>query len=404
MHASMQRLGQNRLAWLAILATIALVASAILLRPAPAHADVVNTGDGLTLSLNPIATYGWVGPANSSFTVTSGIDPSLTFQSCHLVVASTQRATVFDEATTANDAACPVATLDVLGPVGNVENLVITLDIVYADPNNGGAQVVRDYSTIALIGAAPVVGGSTPSGSDVTITPVDSSGTTTAVITFSSVTSPGTTSLNVDPNPPAPTGFSFGSGTVYDISTTATFSGVITVCLEYDQADFVDPSGVRLYHYESNTWTDVTTAGYPAIVGGTTWQVCGVTTSLSPFAIGHPVYPFTGFFPPVDNGGTLNVMQAGAAVPVKFSLGADLGLGILAPGYPQSVRVACSATAPLDTVEQVVTDASGLSFTAGTNQYVYTWKTDKAWAGTCRQFTLRLLDGTDHTALFQFKS
>jgi hypothetical protein len=37
-----------------------------------------------------------------------------------------------------------------------------------------------------------------------------------------------------------------------------------------------------------------------------------------------------------------------------------------------------------------------------TDQYIYTWKTDKSWAKTCRQLTVRLRDGTDHIALFSF--
>jgi extracellular elastinolytic metalloproteinase len=31
------------------------------------------------------------------------------------------------------------------------------------------------------------------------------------------------------------------------------------------------------------------------------------------------------------------------------------------------------------------------------------WKTQKAWAGTCRQLIIRLDDGTDHIANFKFK-
>jgi hypothetical protein len=37
-----------------------------------------------------------------------------------------------------------------------------------------------------------------------------------------------------------------------------------------------------------------------------------------------------------------------------------------------------------------------------TGQYRYTWKTDKAWANTCRLFTLKLIDGTSHEAYFKF--
>ena len=44
---------------------------------------------------------------------------------------------------------------------------------------------------------------------------------------------------------------------------------------------------------------------------------------------------------------------------------------------------------------------SGLSFEEG--QYHYNWKTEKSWAGTCRQLVVKLADNTTHTALFSFK-
>ena len=40
--------------------------------------------------------------------------------------------------------------------------------------------------------------------------------------------------------------------------------------------------------------------------------------------------PFVGFFQPVDNLPTLNVVNAGRAIPVKFGLGGDYGLSIFA--------------------------------------------------------------------------
>ena len=45
---------------------------------------------------------------------------------------------------------------------------------------------------------------------------------------------------------------------------------------------------------------------------------------------------------------------------------------------------------------------SSLSYDASANQYVYVWKTDKAWAGTCRQLVVKLADGTYHRANFEF--
>jgi len=57
----------------------------------------------------------------------------------------------------------------------------------------------------------------------------------------------------------------------------------------------------------------------------------------------------------------------------------------------------------LDVVEETVTaGSSSLSYDATTDQYTYVWKTNKAWARSCRQLILRLSDGTDHIASFSF--
>jgi photosystem II stability/assembly factor-like uncharacterized protein len=114
------------------------------------------------------------------------------------------------------------------------------------------------------------------------------------------------------------------------------------------------------------------------------------------------LYAWTGFFQPVDNGAVLNVTQAGSAIPVKFSLGGDQGLAIFAAGYPISSKIACTTGEAQDDIEQTVT-AGQSSLSYGSNQYTYVWKTDKAWAGTCRLLTVMLVDGSSHTASFKFK-
>jgi CSLREA domain-containing protein len=116
-------------------------------------------------------------------------------------------------------------------------------------------------------------------------------------------------------------------------------------------------------------------------------------------------FTFGGFFPPVVNPPVLNGVKAGSAIPMKFSLHGDQGLSIFAPGYPRSVRVACDTSAPLNDIgdETTTPGESGLTYDASTDQYTYVWKTNRNWAGTCRQFILRLTDENDHLANFQFK-
>jgi uncharacterized membrane protein len=111
-------------------------------------------------------------------------------------------------------------------------------------------------------------------------------------------------------------------------------------------------------------------------------------------------YAFGGFLRPIDNPPVINRMRAGAAVPVKFSLGGDQGMEILA-GTPQSVHMACDNAAQIDSVEETSSaGSSGLSYDAELGVYTYVWKTERSWAGTCRRFSLALHDGSVHHAIF----
>jgi predicted extracellular nuclease len=122
--------------------------------------------------------------------------------------------------------------------------------------------------------------------------------------------------------------------------------------------------------------------------------------SAAVFAMG---FHATGLFQPVDNQPQVNIAKAGSAIPVKFSLSGNQGLNIFAAGYPTSRKVTCDASAPPDAIEQTVNaGSSSLSYDATTDTYNYVWKTDKTWAGSCRQLTLVLVDGTMFEADFSF--
>jgi len=115
------------------------------------------------------------------------------------------------------------------------------------------------------------------------------------------------------------------------------------------------------------------------------------------------IWPYAGFFSPVDNVPVLNVATAGNAIPVKFSLGGNRGLAILALGSPTATKFACGSD-PTDVIEEVVTaTTSGLQYDPTSGQYKYIWKTLKTYAGSCYQFRLTLVDGTTHAANFKFK-
>jgi hypothetical protein len=207
----------------------------------------------------------------------------------------------------------------------------------------------------------------------------------------SNVSAPATASgINIDKTPPTfgacPAGGPFllnsGLHSVGPIAVDATISGLNAGLSTLSGS--VDTSSVGT---KSVTFTAVDNASNT------------VTTNCS-YSV---IYNWNGFFRPVDNLPTLNVAKAGSAIPVKFSLSGNQGLSIFTAGYPQSQKIVCETTAPADGIEETVTaGGSSLSYDVSVDQYVYVWKTDKAWAGTCRQLVVKLNDGTERRANFKF--
>jgi len=116
------------------------------------------------------------------------------------------------------------------------------------------------------------------------------------------------------------------------------------------------------------------------------------------------IYDWTGFFQPVDNNNALNVARAGSAVPVKFNLGGYQGLAIFIAGSPSSTKVTCPNTEQ-DPIEETATlnaGGSSLTYDYTASQYIYVWKSDKSWAGTCRRLDVKFSDGTTHSAYFKW--
>ena len=148
-------------------------------------------------------------------------------------------------------------------------------------------------------------------------------------------------------------------------------------------------------------WFDPTQFAVPlnGLSGGdVVWVSVGGATRVR-WVVG-PGPAFGGFLAPVDSRPVLNTMKAGKAVEVRFSLGGDFGLGIFAEGSPASLRIPPVA-ATMDAIEKTVNaKAAGLHYDAVTGQYVYTWVTSKAWAGTYRQLVLTLADGSTFRADF----
>ncbi|MCS7295278.1 MAG: PxKF domain-containing protein [Dehalococcoidia bacterium] len=116
-----------------------------------------------------------------------------------------------------------------------------------------------------------------------------------------------------------------------------------------------------------------------------------------------PQWQWRGFFPPVDNPPVWNVVKAGSAVPIKFSLGGYYGMDIL-NGAPRVQFVPCSP-GPSDVISEAEASTagnSGLQYDATSGQYIYVWKTEKSWGNRCARLVVTLRDGTSREALFRF--
>jgi Tol biopolymer transport system component len=153
------------------------------------------------------------------------------------------------------------------------------------------------------------------------------------------------------------------------------------------------------------TTSPVSGSSFP--VGTTTVNVTATdaagNTDTGSFTV-TVLHNFSGFLQPVDELPMVNVVNAGGAVPVKFSLSGNKGLNIFAAGYPASSLVACDANEPGSVIDETISaGGSSLTYDAAADRYTYVWKTNKAWKGTCRILALRLTDGSNHFAKFRFK-
>lgn len=201
----------------------------------------------------------------------------------------------------------------------------------------------------------------------------------------------------------------YGTYTIWSRArTTAATQGRSVGVHVYGEQDG-QPNGI---FYVFDHWISRT----PCVEGTQTGLTCTFTFTAEKTAEPHsfrsdwgvvPVYRevgyrFGGFQQPVSST-DVNIVKAGSGVPIKFSLGGPFGLNVLAAGSPNSKQVVCQSNTPISTVDETsAAGASGLSYDVTADIYTYVWKTEKAWTGTCRQFTLTLLGGETSSVIFQF--
>ena len=160
------------------------------------------------------------------------------------------------------------------------EDAVAVVDITKVLAHDPTALITKIGTGISPSMVAVRPGTPTPAGTSVPVQPIPE-----VSLNFSSVTSAGTTTAtttNTNPDP-LPTGFSLGTPPIfYEISSTATFTGAVQVCISYTPAQFTGPeSNIRLLHDEGGTFVDVTTS-----TDVVNHVVCGQVTHFSVFTVG----------------------------------------------------------------------------------------------------------------------
>jgi hypothetical protein len=139
--------------------------------------------------------------------------------------------------------------------------------------------------------------------------------------------------------------------------------------------------------------------------------VGGVTSSVAPgsgqtsFLAGHD---FVGFQQPVDAYPVVNVAKAGSAIPLKWRVVDSAGTpvaNVASASIATKLSGACTGSASGDDIEQYVAANQSSLQNLGDGYYQYNWKTNKTWAGSCRQIVLAVDSAIvlDANPVFRFK-
>lgn len=235
---------------------------------------------------------------------------------------------------------------------------------------------------------------STPTGSNV------SSAMTAASLTFTNVTSGGTTSVSaidaVTANLTLPGQFSIEGAPAYDITTSASYTGPITLCFAVAIDDPDVFAGLVILHGVNGEWVPKNT-----IHDFANRQVCATVASLSPFVVGRMTtsYQFQAIFDTTK-------AFAGATAPLKVRLldagGANVSSHFLDVRATHLRRVGAATALALQGAGQANPDGN-FRYDSGLAGYIFNLATKDLVAGTYRLSIRAGADATPKTVEFQIR-
>ncbi|MEO8433473.1 MAG: immunoglobulin-like domain-containing protein [Pyrinomonadaceae bacterium] len=375
-----------------------------------------------TITYSATDAHNNTGTATQTVTVIDNTPPTITLNGANSMTVECHTSFT-DPGATAHDNCSPDSAATASGSVNVnvVGSYTITYDATDAAGNNA-TSVTRTVNvvdttapTIALNGANPMTVECHTTFTDPGATANDScAGNLT-----SSIVATGTVNSNVVGSYTLTYSVNDGQGNATTATRTVNVVDTIAPAISC-------PANMVVYLPLNSTATSMAVS-YPAVTATDSCSTPNITSSPasgSVFPVGTTtvnatatdeagnssncsftvtvLYNFTGFFSPVGNPPILNSVNAGRAIPVKFSLSGYKGLNIFAANNPYSVSFNCATNDPgVDVTETLTAGGSSLSF--GGDQYNYVWKTESSWAGTCRQLVVTLNDGSVHTANFKFK-
>ena len=79
---------------------------------------------------------------------------------------------------------------------------------------------------------------------------------------------------------------------------------------------------------------------------------------------------------------------------------------LIEPGCPKARRVNCSTKAPIAGTQWQTRPFGAKGLTRSGNDYTYGWHVPAEWGNgslACREFRIKLTDGTTHSALYRFQ-